>query len=360
MDITICRDSSSSPSPPSTGLLEWLKKEGVEDKDIKVTFQQTGKVVASVDIKQGEPIISLPAAIAINAKTSSAIKSKISAEKLKTGEIGMSALMLLAEKLAGEKSKYYEYISSLPTKVPGILSWTREELEMLYKSTTRRIQSQVAAIEQDVQVIIDNGVFPEGFDKEAFLWALGTVKSRSFYVQGLGNTIIIPGMDSITFDPFSTAEPVYQGGGLFGKGGIKVLADRSYQAGEEVFISYGLKSSAECLEDHGIVPDLIEDDCSCEMMLEIEESDRFSGDKFNILEQEMLDSRLKIDLEADSSLEFGICDFSSSTFLSFIIRLYFLIHVQIQCLCSFLDSSPLKAKMLSFLKHALQILFGIS
>merc|ERR1719331_1329259 len=40
------------------------------------------------------------------------------------------------------------------------------------------------------------------------------------------------------------------------------------------------------------------------MMLEIEESDRFSGDKFNILEQEMLDSRLKIDLEADSSLEF--------------------------------------------------------
>ena len=325
MDITICRDSSSSPSPPSTGLLEWLKKEGVEDKDIKVTFQQTGKVVASVDIKQGEPIISLPAAIAINAKTSSAIKSKISAEKLKTGEIGMSALMLLAEKLAGEKSKYYEYISSLPTKVPGILSWTQEELEILYRSTTRRIQSQVAAVEQDIQIIKDNDVFPEGFDREAFLWALGTVKSRSFYVQGLGNTIIIPGMDSITFDPFSTAEPVYQGGGLFGKGGIKVLADRSYQAGEEVFISYGLKSSAECLEDHGIVPDLIEDDCSCEMMLEIKESDRFSGDKFNILEQEMLDSRLKIDLEADSSLEFGIYDFSSSTFLSFIIRLSFLL-----------------------------------
>ena len=104
-----------------------------------------------------------------------------------------------------------------------------------------------------------------------------------------------------------------------------MLADRSYQAGEEVFISYGLKSSAECLEDHGIVPDLIEDDCSCEMMLEIKESDRFSGDKFNILEQEMLDSRLKIDLEADSSLEFGIYDFSSSTFLSFIIRLSFLL-----------------------------------
>ena len=37
---------------------------------------------------------------------------------------------------------------------------------------------------------------------------------------------------------------------------VKVVAERSYGQDEAVVISYGLKSSAECLEDHGIVPDI--------------------------------------------------------------------------------------------------------
>jgi hypothetical protein len=36
----------------------------------------------------------------------------------------------------------------------------------------------------------------------------------------------------------------------------KVVAERSYGQDEPVVISYGLKSSAECLEDHGLVPDI--------------------------------------------------------------------------------------------------------
>ena len=37
---------------------------------------------------------------------------------------------------------------------------------------------------------------------------------------------------------------------------VKVVAERSYGQDEQVMISYGLKSSAECLEDHGTVPDI--------------------------------------------------------------------------------------------------------
>lgn len=37
---------------------------------------------------------------------------------------------------------------------------------------------------------------------------------------------------------------------------VKVVAERAYGQDEEVMISYGLKSSAECLEDHGTVPDI--------------------------------------------------------------------------------------------------------
>ena len=285
--------------------MEWLKKMGVQEKNVKIKFSGS-KVVANADIKQGDLIMSVPETVALNVnKVSSSVKSKVSASRLKTGKIGLTSLVLLEEKLAGEKSKYYEYIRSLPTTVPGILSWKNEELNVLYQSTTRKIESQIAAIEEDIQTIIDSNVFADGFDREAFLWAVGIVKSRSLFVKEMGDTIMVPGIDSIAFDPFSTSEPIYQGGGLFGTGSIKVLADRDYKAGEEIFISFGLKSSAECLEDHGIVPAYIDEDCSCELILQIDENDRFCDDKLNILEQEMLDSSLKVDLEADDALDFG-------------------------------------------------------
>lgn len=35
-----------------------------------------------------------------------------------------------------------------------------------------------------------------------------------------------------------------------------MVAERTYGQDEQVMISYGLKSSAECLEDHGTVPDI--------------------------------------------------------------------------------------------------------
>jgi len=47
---------------------------------------------------------------------------------------------------------------------------------------------------------------------------------------------------------------------------VKVLADRNYDSGDRVFMSLGLKSSAECLEDHGFVPKIDVRDCSCEVL----------------------------------------------------------------------------------------------
>ena len=35
-----------------------------------------------------------------------------------------------------------------------------------------------------------------------------------------------------------------------------MVAERTYGQDEQVMISFGLKSSAECLEDHGTVPDI--------------------------------------------------------------------------------------------------------
>lgn len=47
---------------------------------------------------------------------------------------------------------------------------------------------------------------------------------------------------------------------------IKVKSDRDYTKGDRVYMSYGLKSSAECVEDHSFCPVLssLEDAC-CEV-----------------------------------------------------------------------------------------------
>jgi hypothetical protein len=59
-----------------------------------------------------------------------------------------------------------------------------------------------------------------------------------------------------------------------------VTAERDYDAGELFVMSYGLKSSAQCLEDHGIVPALDLFDSCCEFVGTIDlEKDRFPDDK---------------------------------------------------------------------------------
>ena len=165
-------------------------------------------------------------------------------EMLKTGNVGLTALLLLSEKFQGEKSRYFEYIKSLPEVAPGVLSWGKDDLEELYRSTTRRIRSQINAVEQDFVTISERNVFPMSvFTKEAFFWAVGTVcttfisspkhyashsfnpsytlhlfqgvvKARSMVVKGLSpQRVLVPGIDYLQFDPFSTSEPFTVGAG---------------------------------------------------------------------------------------------------------------------------------------------------
>lgn len=47
-----------------------------------------------------------------------------------------------------------------------------------------------------------------------------------------------------------------------------MVAERAYGQDEQVMISYGLKSSAECLEDHGTVPDIdLDEGGSCDAFM---------------------------------------------------------------------------------------------
>jgi hypothetical protein len=133
---------------------------------------------------------------------------------------------------------------------------------------------------------------------------MGIVKSRVFYIDN--KPCLVPGIDSFTFDPFSSSEPYSTSAGIFGGKVIKITADRNYQVNEEMMVSFGLKSSAECCEDHGIVPlvDLL--DACAEITIAIENTDVYNQDKENILENAGYGIKQRFDLEASVDLDPGL------------------------------------------------------
>ena len=273
------------------------------EKDVKpVIALREGRCRATSPIKKGDPLIAVPSGVILDTnKFSSKYNSAVTASSLRTGDLGILALLLLCERNSKD-SKWSSYLTSLPTAPPGIMGWSAEELAELYSSTTRNIAAQVEAIESDFNTIKSKAlpILPE-LTLEEFKWAMGIVKSRVLYIDN--KPCLVPGLDSIPFDPFSSAEPFLANAGMFGAKVIKVLADRNYNAGDEVFISYGLKSSAECLEDHGMVPLLELADACAEMSVSIEPSDKFTDDKENVLEYAGYGKRQRFDLEAEVEVD---------------------------------------------------------
>jgi len=283
------------------GVLDWVIANGAE---VKFRLNELGVAVANGFIKKGESFIVVPSGLSVDKEKALGIFSqKLNTNTLKTGDVGFIALFLLYEKSLGESSKYANYINNLPKEVPGILSWSEREIEELITSTTRQINTQLYAVSSDFARLQANKIF---FNEEDWRWAIGTVKARGCILENSNKLILVPGLELIEFDPLSTSEPFVTGAGMFGGKVIKVNAERNYDANEAIVMSYGLKSSAECLEDHGIVPDITLEDSSCELLVTIDDDiDKYPDDKRSILEYAGFGNsgKMQFDLVADNEAE---------------------------------------------------------
>jgi hypothetical protein len=71
--------------------------------------------------------------------------------------------------------------------------------------------------------------------------------------------------------------------------GVQLLATKQYKVGEQVFCSYGPKSAADYLMEHGFCPEQCWKTAVSELTFEIDAEDRFRDDKLDILENDTYD-----------------------------------------------------------------------
>jgi len=195
------------------------------------------------NIKKNDVVYSIPLGLCLDVTRSlnKFTPFGITIDKLKTGSIGMLALLLLHEKYSGKSSKNTNYLKTLPTIAPGILSWDSELFNELVKSSTRNYQIQLSAVKYDYDNLnqVSGKLFPDSvFNYEDWLWAVGIVKSRVVYIDG--NAMLLPGMDSIEYDPLSEAEPSIVSAGVFGGKEVRIVAERSYDKDEVGLANYSL------------------------------------------------------------------------------------------------------------------------
>jgi [ribulose-bisphosphate carboxylase]/[fructose-bisphosphate aldolase]-lysine N-methyltransferase len=285
-------------------------------------------LLATKSIKKGDVVLAMPyddrfmltADIARNVVFKDKLPDKFEGW---TGDAGILALLILNEMARADNDKNNKgvqmpersdvlqafmaaWVAALPSpaemKELHPLLWPEGEQEILQLSSTNKVYRVLDDIEEDAvwfteRLFSDRESFPETvtcngetrpcFCLEGFRWAVALAQSRSAFLDG--SLRILPVMDLCNhFDDAAEIKGGYMG--TFGTTqGAKIVASQSYNAGDEVFCSYGPKSAADYLLEHGFCPPQSWKAAVSELTFEIDQDDRFYDDKLDILEYETYD-----------------------------------------------------------------------
>ena len=305
--------------------LEGCRQEITKTCKVKVAPSSTNRLglFATSSIKKGEVVVSMPhderweltAATARNVVFKGVLADTYEGW---TGDSGLIALQLLNE-VAREvgagvqqpkrpttiQSFMKAWIDALPSpsEMSHPLLWPDEDQEILQSSSSSKIYRILDDIEEDAKWLVDN-VFDKDrksfpatiqlngqerpcFSVQGYKWAMALTQSRSVFVDG--SIRLVPLMDFLNHD--DDAKEVSDGTtGAFGTTRVsQLVAHKQYQVGEEVYCSYGPKSAADYLLEHGFCPPQVWKTSVSEVVLELNPEDRFYDDKLDILEFETYD-----------------------------------------------------------------------
>lgn len=270
-------------------LLEWLESNGVyisensgwgdaphplalssetRDED-SLEFSGRGLVFRK-PVSDGDKLIDLPFSLCMTKEASQNTFGK-SAITDGTSEYIAIALLLIHERYTlGEASFWWPYINILPetSEVNPSFTWTEEELKLLEGSPALVSALSLRAKVEGEYDTLRQGIFArhaqtfdpeEVYTYERFEWAFTMLFSRAVRLDALAEgpqVALVPYADLVNHTPFSTAYITAEVGadGWFGQKDedkVVVIADRSFKAMEQFYISYGQKSNAELLLLYG-------------------------------------------------------------------------------------------------------------
>lgn len=178
--------------------------------------------------------------------------------------------VLMQQYLLGSKSEWWPYINALPQPehVGGMLPalWPEDDVDFLQGTNAyvavEEIKATLKKEYKDAMKLLPES-FRSTYTKPLYLWSYAMFTSRSFRPS-----LVIPEADSMklpcAIDDFSVLLPLYDLGNHspFARSGwnadhesqqVSLECGETYQAGQQIFNNYGMKTNAELLLGYGFL-----------------------------------------------------------------------------------------------------------
>ncbi|WOL12097.1 ribulose-1,5 bisphosphate carboxylase/oxygenase large subunit N-methyltransferase [Canna indica] len=281
-------------SPESASALQrWLSASGLPTQKLEIQRVDVGErgLVALKNIRKGEKLLFVPPSLVITADSEwSCPEVENALKRNSVPDWPLLATYLISEASLKSSSRWNSYISALPRQPYSLLYWTPSELDTYLVASQIRERAieritNVIGTYNDLRLRIfskHQELFPEEvFNIDTFLWSFGILFSRLVRLPSMdGKVALVPWADMLNHssevETFLDYDKSSQG--------IVYMTDRSYQPGEQVFISYGKKSNGELLLSYGFVPkDGTNPNDSVELSLSLNKSDKCYKEKMEAL-----------------------------------------------------------------------------
>ncbi|CAK9213527.1 unnamed protein product [Sphagnum troendelagicum] len=291
-----------------TLLKEWLSTEGLAKQKLELERVESGGrgLVAKQSLRQGERLLFVPSRLIITAQSEWGCKE--AGELLKEAgvpEWPMLATYLISEASLGRSSHWFPYIATLPQSPTSILQWTEAEVGTWLSASPVRERAldcirDVTETYKDLQATVfakHPQVFPaKTYTLEAFKWAFGILFSRLVRMPSLGQLALVPWGDMLNHSPQAAA---FLDSDQSNAKAVVFVTDKSYESGEQVFISYGKRSSGELLLAYGFIPPELNPHDFVELELALNEEDPLYDAKLAALREQGLSSPQRFPVRKD-------------------------------------------------------------